>query len=159
MFGLFKSKIFHDSQLGEFKRSGGYWRGVIALDDSENIPLILAGNRTEPVAQAISMARGLAAVFASMRPMIESELVAHYPPYAEEFESENNSAACETMPSISAASQVWPYVALKFVSVTPLDGELIYELGYSVAWDEEHTLGARFKADQFIELCGSVLPP
>ncbi|OQW73323.1 MAG: hypothetical protein BVN35_12555 [Proteobacteria bacterium ST_bin11] len=156
MFGLFKSKRFHDSQLGEFKRSGGDWRGVIALEDAKNIPLILAGNRTQPEAQAISMAHSLATAFSSMRPTIESELFAHYIPYAEELVLDENPDAGETMPKISSAIDVWPYVKLEFVSITPLDGELIYELGYSVVWDEEHTLGARFTADQFVELCGSV---
>ena len=49
-------------------------------------------------------------------------------------------------------------MALVFVSVTPLDGVLTVELGYSAAWDEEHTLGARFQANRFVELSGSVLP-
>jgi hypothetical protein len=156
MFGLFKSKRFHDAQLGEFKRSGGDWRGVIALEDAENIPLILTGNRTQPEAQAISMAHSLATAFSSMRRTIESELFAHYAPYAEELVLDENAAAGETTQNISSAIDVWPHVKLEFISITPLDGELIYELAYSVAWDEEHTLGARFTTDQFIELCGSV---
>jgi len=49
--------------------------------------------------------------------------------------------------------------SLVFVSVTPLDGVLTTELGYTTAWDEEHTLGVRFQSGKFIELCGSVLPP
>ncbi|WP_295506892.1 hypothetical protein [Accumulibacter sp.] len=43
--------------------------------------------------------------------------------------------------------------------MTPLDDALTTELGYMTSWDEEHTLGARFQGDRFIELCGSVLPP
>jgi hypothetical protein len=50
-------------------------------------------------------------------------------------------------------------VSLVFVSVTPLSGLLTTELGYTTAWDDEHTLGARFQSGRFIELCGSVLPP
>ena len=45
------------------------------------------------------------------------------------------------------------------VSVTPLSGLLTTELGYTSAWDDEHTLGARFQLGKFVELCGSVLPP
>jgi len=37
-------------------------------------------------------------------------------------------------------------------------GPLITELGMSVAWDEEHIVGARFDDQKFIELCGSTIP-
>lgn len=50
-------------------------------------------------------------------------------------------------------------LAFEFVAISPLDGSLTTELGYTTAWDEEHTLGARFAGGTFIELCGSVLPP
>jgi hypothetical protein len=33
------------------------------------------------------------------------------------------------------------------------------ELGLRVAWDEEHTLGARLQSGKLVELCGSVLKP
>jgi hypothetical protein len=46
-----------------------------------------------------------------------------------------------------------------FVQVTPLSGVLTVEIGYRVGWDEEHTLGARFRSGQLLELCGSVLVP
>jgi len=59
---------------------------------------------------------------------------------------------------LETPSQVWAYVSLAFVSVTPLSGFLTVELGYTTAWDEEHILGARFQAGKFLELCGSVLP-
>jgi hypothetical protein len=45
------------------------------------------------------------------------------------------------------------------VAVITLDGELSVEIGYRVAWDEEHTLGARLRNGRLIELNGSVLPP
>ena len=31
--------------------------------------------------------------------------------------------------------------------------------GYRVDWDEEHTVGARFRGTRAVELCGSVLEP
>src|SRR5262245_33842779 len=65
----------------------------------------------------------------------------------------------EALPRIAAPGDVWSHVSLVFVSVTPLSGLLTTELGYTTAWDEEHTLGARFQSGKFIELCGSVLPP
>jgi hypothetical protein len=46
-----------------------------------------------------------------------------------------------------------------YAAVITLDGELAVELGYRVGWDEEHTLGARFRGDEPVELCGSVLEP
>jgi hypothetical protein len=36
-------------------------------------------------------------------------------------------------------------MTVTFVQVTPLGGVLTVEIGYRVAWDEEHTLGARFR--------------
>ena len=33
------------------------------------------------------------------------------------------------------------------------------EIGLSVDWDEEHTLGARFTGDELVELNGSVPAP
>jgi hypothetical protein len=60
---------------------------------------------------------------------------------------------------IVTPGDVWSHVSLVFVSVTPLGGVLTTELGYSTAWDDEHTLGARFQSGRFIELCGSVSRP
>ena len=40
-----------------------------------------------------------------------------------------------------------------------LRGDLTVELGYRVAWDEEHTLGARIRDGRLVELNGSVLEP
>lgn len=50
-------------------------------------------------------------------------------------------------------------VALAFVSVLPMNGTTVTELGYATAWDEEHTPGVRFADGEFVELCASVLPP
>jgi hypothetical protein len=46
-----------------------------------------------------------------------------------------------------------------FVQVAPLDGRLTLEVGLRVAWDEEHTLGARLHDGRLLELNGSVLAP
>ena len=54
---------------------------------------------------------------------------------------------------------MWRHTAVEFVQVTPLSGQLTVEIGYRVAWDEEHTLGARLRDGRLIELCGSVLAP
>jgi hypothetical protein len=47
------------------------------------------------------------------------------------------------------------YTTIDFVQVSPLDGHLTVE----VAWDDEHTLGARLRDGQLIGLNGSVLAP
>jgi hypothetical protein len=49
--------------------------------------------------------------------------------------------------------------AVAWASVAPLDGALTLELGLDVAWDEEHTLGARIRDGRLVELNGSVLRP
>lgn len=56
MWSLFKPPRFSDPLLGEFLRSRRYWRGAVKLDDSV-VPLILAGDRTEPNLSALVLAR------------------------------------------------------------------------------------------------------
>ena len=158
MFGLFKSPSFRDPRLGEFARSRRHWRGSLALEGATSVPLVLSGTRTEPDAQAIATARILANAFASWRPAIASSLFEHYSPYAEAVAAGELPPPSEPLPSINTPSQVWPHVSLAFVSVTPLEGVLTSEFGFTTAWDEEHTLGARFQEGRFLELCGSVLP-
>jgi len=63
------------------------------------------------------------------------------------------------LPAIDGPAAVWPHTTPEFVHVTPLSGQLTVEIGYRVAWDEEHTLGARLRDGQLVELCGSVLAP
>jgi hypothetical protein len=147
MFGLFRSPPFRDPHLGELARSRGHWRGSLTLKAASSVPLVLSGTRSEPHAQALALARELPTQFTSWRTPIENALFEHYEPYA------------EALPRIESPSQVWPHVSLVFVSVTPLDGVLTTEFGYTTRWDEEHTLGARFQSGKLLELCGSVLPP
>ena len=82
-----------------------------------------------------------------------------YEPYGEMVTAGELPSPSDALPRIAAPGDVWSHVSLVFVSVTPLSGLLTTELGYTTAWDEEHTLGARFQSGKFIELCGSVLPP
>ena len=159
MFGLFKSPPFHDPQLGELVRSRGLWRGLLAVEPGVSVPLTLSGTRTEPHAQALAAAREVAQAFPSWRPAIEQALFEHYEPYAEAVAAGELPSPGEALLHIAAPSDVWSHVSLVFVSVTPLSGLLTTELGYTTAWDDEHTLGARFQSGEFIELCGSVLSP
>ena len=158
MLSFFKSPPFRDPILGEFVRSRGHWRGKLELNGAA-VPLVLIGERSEPNAQALALARTIATNFLAWRPVIEVALFEHYQPYAEALAAGELPAPSHVVPNFSAPSEVWPHVTLVFASVTVLDRALTVELGFTTAWDEEHTLGARFQGGKFIELCGSVLPP
>ena len=158
MFGLFKSAPFSDPTLGELTRSRGLWRGMI-LVDSGLTPLALAGTRAAPAPAALAAAREVPTQLVDWRQAIETALYEHYEPYAESLAAGEIPAAGESFPSITSPADVWPRVALEYVSITPLGGALTTELGYTTAWDDEHTLGARFQHGAFLELCGSVLRP
>lgn len=154
MFNFFRSDPFDDPDLGELRRRRGRWRGTLLLGD-ERVPLALSGPRAAPDPGAIAVARALRADFAAARPALERALFEHYAPYAE--------AAAEggpaDVPRIEGPPGVWPHAVAEFVHVAPIDGTLTAEVGYRVAWDEEHTLGARFREGRFVELSGSVLAP
>ncbi|HEX3123770.1 MAG TPA: hypothetical protein VHQ21_10770 [Rhodanobacteraceae bacterium] len=158
MFGLFKSAPFSDPILGELVRSRGLWRGTIRLE-SGLTPLILTGTRAAPDPAALAVARELPTRYAAWRSAIETALFEHYEPYAESLAMGEIEAAEESMPCIALPAAVWAHVCLQYICVAPLGGSLTTELGYATAWDEEHTLGARFQGSTFVELCGSVLRP
>lgn len=146
MCALFGSSPFVDPELGEFRRARGLWRGTLSLN-GDPIPLALSGPRAGPDLAAVEVAREIASGYPSWRPAIETALFEHYEPYAEEGVT------------IGAAADVSSHANVVFVSVTPLDGQPVVEIGYEVAWDEEHTLGARIRDGQLLELSGSVLAP
>ena len=158
MFGLFKSAAFSDPQLGELRRTRGLWRGAVVLGEAP-VPLALSGSRTAPDPQALDIARSIPSSYATWRPSIERAMFEHYSPYAEAVATGDSEPPQDGLPQIDAPSGVWPHTNAEFVQVTPLSGELTMEIGYRVAWDEEHTLGARFREGRFFELCGSVLAP
>ena len=158
MFGFFKSEAFTDPTLGALERSRGLWRGSMVLGDGV-VPLMTSGSRSAPDSNALAIARSLPANVETWRPIIERELFEHYSSYAESVAAGEDEAPESGLPTIHAASDVWPHVTTEYVSVTPLDGELTVEIAYRVAWDEEHTLGARFRGGKLLELCGSVLAP
>lgn len=158
MFGLFKSASFVDPQLGELRRSGGRWRGTFLLE-GKKVPLVVSGARAVPDAAALDVARSIAASFPSWRPTIERALYEHYAPYAEAVAAGEADPPEPGLPRIEGPAAVWPHATAAFVQVAPLSGRLTVEIGYRVAWDEEHTLGARLLEGQLLELCGSVLAP
>lgn len=158
MFRLFQSKPFLDPELGELRRKAGRWRGTIRLDAKPPVPLVLSGKGSGPDAEALRAARSLPADFASWRNAIERGLFEHYLPYREAVTAGQLDLPA-SLGALATPSAVWPHAEVDFVQVTPLDGELTVEIGYRVAWDEEHTLGARFRRGRMVELCGSVLRP
>jgi hypothetical protein len=116
------------------------------------------GIRKAPDESAIEAARKLPVTFAAFRPQIESALFRHYEPYAEAIASGELEPPQEGSVEIDSPAEVWRCVVPQFVSVEPMMGKLVAELGLAVYWDEEHTLGARLDETGFFELCGSVVP-
>ena len=158
MFGLFTSASFGDPQLGELRRSRGLWRGTLLLEGA-SVPLILSGPRAAPDPEALDVARSIASSFPSWRPAIERALFEHYSPYADAVTAGEADPPESGLPAIDGPGAVWSHATAEFVQVTPLSGQLTVEIGYRVAWDDEHTLGARLREGQLVELCGSVLAP
>jgi hypothetical protein len=159
LFGLFKSAPFVDPQLGELRRWRGAWRGTIALGGAAPVPLVLSGGRSAPDGGALQVARSIPSQYAAWCSLIEPALFEHYEPYAEAVAAGEIDDAPAGPPRIDAPAAVWPHTTPEFVQVAPLDGELTTEIGYRVAWDEEHTLGARLRDGRLVELCGSVRAP
>lgn len=155
---MFKSPLFSDPLLGEFRRTGGMWRGTIDLGEAR-APLALPGSRSAPDPRALDIARAVPSTFPEWRGLIAAAMFEHYAPYAEAVAAGQLEPLGEGLPRVTQPDEVWPHTSVEFVAVIALDGELTVEIGYRVAWDEEHTLGARLRNGRLIELNGSVLPP
>lgn len=154
-----KPTPFVDPELGELRHTRGAWHGTIVLDGGAAVPLVLSGGRSAPDDEALHLARAIPVESASWRALVEPELFAHFEPYAEAVAAGELEAPTGGLPRIVAPSDVWPHVAAEFVRVERIGGAFFVEVGYSVAWDEEHTLGARFRDGRLRELNGSVLAP
>ena len=154
MFGLFKSGPFRDGQLGELRRSGGYWKGNLVVVPCGMFRLALAGSREAPDPIALRLAKELPGRFKALMPEIQNGLFEHYAPYKEAVDAgEETGSPC---PSAASPEAVWQHVTPAHVLVEPLEGVPTVEIAFKVAWDVEHTVGARFQNWQFIELNGSV---
>lgn len=159
MFGFLKSASHADLQLGELRRSRGAWRGQINLGTGAPVPLVVAGSRQAPDTAALGIAHAIASALPGWQPSIAAALLEHYRPYAEAVAAGEEEPPAAGLPTIEQADDVWPHVSVTHVAVMPLDGVLTTEIGYRTAWDEEHTLGARLRDGQLVELNGSVLAP
>jgi Domain of unknown function (DUF6985) len=154
VFGLFKSQPFRDDVLGELRRAGGYWKGSVFVAPCGAFRLALAGSREAPAPTAVALARELPDRFTSLTPAIQASLFEHYAPYKESCDSgEETGISC---PIVASPEKVWPFVTPAHVLVTSLEGISTIEVAFKVAWDVEHTVAARFRNWQFIELNGSV---
>lgn len=159
MFGLFNSQPFTDSQLGRLQRSRGFWRGAVLLGPRLRLPLAICGARLAPDPEALQIARSIPEDFAALQSEIAFALFEHLSPYAEAILAGELPAPPDGLPPVSSPAEVWPHAYPEFVSVTQLDRRLTVEVGCRVAWDEEHTLGARIRCGRLVELCGSVRAP
>lgn len=158
MFEMFKSPTFADALLGELRRTRGMWRGHMHFGDVR-APLALPGSRTAPDAAAVEVARAVPTSYPEWRGPISTALFEHYSPYAEAIAAGELDPPAEGLPRITRPEDVWPHTSVEFVALVTLNGELCVEVGYRVAWDEEHTLGALLRNGKLIGLNGSVLPP
>jgi hypothetical protein len=158
VFDFFKAKEFVDAEYGKFSRSGGYWRSTIRLGGSDNIPLALAGNRVAPASAALAELRWLVPAFAGLEKTVAQALYEHYEPYCDALAAGELQLA-ESLPLLHTAAQALSFSSLSHVLIEPLGGQWTTELAYETRWDEEHTLGARFRNGQWLELCGSTLRP
>ena len=81
----------------------------------------------------------------------------HYAPYKEAVAAGEDDPPIDPLPVVALPSDVWPLEKLLSASVAPIDRRLMAEVALATAWDDEHTLGARFDASSFLELKGSIL--
>ena len=125
-------KSYEDPALGELVRARGRWRREMELG-YETVPLVLAGGRSGPDPEAVAAARASVGQLMAWRSLVEPELGEH-----------------------RGAPFTWDEVRTAYVLASK-DG--VIEWGLHVAWDEEHTLGARMRGGELVELNGSVLAP
>ncbi|MCS0584985.1 hypothetical protein NX784_25685 [Massilia pinisoli] len=158
MFGLFKSRPCHHPDLGTLTRSRGMWRGALRLA-SHPVPVAVSGTRQGPDAAALAAACAAPGLLPGWMPIVARALFDHYAPGLDAYRRGEFDTADDPFPLISKPAEVWKHVKLVFLAASPVDGQMMTELGYETAWDIEHTLCARFVGNDFIELNGSVLPP
>jgi hypothetical protein len=133
MLRFFKSGPYHDVRLGTLERSWIYWECDYALPPLGTFKLKLRGVRKSPDASSLALACELPARLPSLLSQIEAKLFEHY------------GYGVPASIHMDKPEGVWPYVAPSHVLIEPLDGVPTIEIALSVAWDEEHTLGARIQ--------------
>src|SRR5260370_42004426 len=154
MFGLLKSEPFRDAQFGEFRRSGGHWKGSLVFAPCGTFRLSLVGSRKAPDPLALGLAKELPERFNSLMPKIQSGLFEHYAPYKEAVTAgEQTGSPC---PNIASPEAVWPHVTPAHILIEPFGGVPTLEIAFGVTWDLQPTLVAIFRNWQCIEVNGGV---
>jgi hypothetical protein len=160
MFGLFKTPPYHDEVLGDLARSGRHWNGSLLLAPHGMVKLIVSGDRSGPDSAALALARELPVQYAALRPAIQASLFEHYEPGRDAVLEGVFPQHVRPFPEIINSDATWLYVKVAFVRIEPLltAGQMVntVEVAYTLAWDEEHTVGARIQDWYLVELCGSV---
>jgi hypothetical protein len=146
--GLFGNDLHHDPVLGGFEKRRGSWYGEIALAGLGRVPLVVPGDRHRPAAASLALAPSAPAQLAALGGAIAAQLYAHWEAYRE--------AGVEEAPALAGPDDVWRYVRVESLHVNADELEFPIELRLTVAWDEEHTLGARVCDGELVELNGSV---
>ncbi|WP_393940490.1 DUF6985 domain-containing protein [Piscinibacter sakaiensis] len=157
MFGLFKTEDFQHPTLGVFRWVRACWRGEMALPNGTVVPLIVGGTRKGPDHAALRYAENVGSDLRSVESQLMQELFEHYEPYAEA--ARNGEIEASGLPQLRNGSEALRIAEVEAIVVVELDGALATEVCYRVPWDEEHTLGARFRGTNWVELCGSTLVP
>jgi len=103
---------------------------------------------------ALELAKELPDRFKSLMQKIQTGLFGHYVPYKEAADAGERTGS--PRPSVASPEAVWPHVTHAHVLAEPLEGVMTVEIAFRLAWDVEHTVGARFQNWQFVDLNGSV---
>ncbi|HEY4909189.1 MAG TPA: hypothetical protein VIJ73_06790 [Methylomirabilota bacterium] len=148
IFDFLKASPHADATLGLLTRRHGRWQGKITLLTDGHVPLLLAGGRAAPDPPSLKLARDLIPRYASLRPAIARALFEHYEPSID---------GVAGIPRLNSPDQVWAHVAPVRVLIEPMGRVDTVEIAYRTAWDEEHTVGARFQDWALVELNGSVI--
>lgn len=159
MFGLFKTQDIQHPILGTFKWIRGCWRGAVSLPGGIVVPLVVGGARKGPDHEALKLAVNLGRDLQSVEPQLKQALFEHYEPYAEAVREGESKVHLDPFPSVNNGAEALGLAEVEAVVMVELDGTLATEVCYRVPWDEEHTLGARFRGPHWVELCGSTLVP
>ena len=127
------------------------------LDPCGEIPLAVAGTKVAPDANALAEAYRLPLSFPEWTQTIGQALFEHFEPYAEALETGEYPDPSESVRNIKSANDALSCAKLQFITIGPIGGQMMTELGYDTEWGEEHTLGIRYQGGKFFELCGSSL--
>ena len=159
MFSFLKAEDVEHPALGKLRWSRGFWRGRVSLPGKQECELVLIGTRKGPSPHALQHATNITSDLAHVEAQLKQALYGHYEPYAEAAREGELELQDGELPEVAGPTEALELAEPEAVAIIELDGELATEVCYRVPWDEEHTLGARFRGHMWVELCGSTLVP